>query len=62
MNCKIFEDYLVLYLQTDVLLLADVLEEIRCMTLEYYKFDASTYLSGPVMLVGAMLRTTDVKL
>ena len=34
-----------LYLHTDVLLLADVLESFRNMSLEYYDLDANNFMS-----------------
>ena len=40
-------DYHDLYLQTDVILLADVFEEFRKMSMNYYKLDPLHYYSSP---------------
>ena len=45
---KAMEDYHDLYLKTDILLLADVFEELRNVCLEYYELDACHYFSGPL--------------
>ena len=59
---KAMEDYHDLYLKTDVLLLADVFEELRNVCLEYYELDACHYFSGPLLSWNAMLEMTGAKL
>ena len=59
---KAMEDYHDLYLKTDILLLADVFEELRNVCLEYYELDACHYFSGPLLSWNAMLEMTGAKL
>lgn len=59
---KAMEDYHDLYLKTDILLLADVFEELRNVCLEYYELDACYYFSGPLLSWNAMLEMTGAKL
>jgi hypothetical protein len=44
---KTMKDYHDLYLETDVLLLADVFENFRRTCMENYKLDHAHYVSGP---------------
>ena len=46
-SCRTFKEYHELYLQTDVLLLADVFESFQHTSLEYYGFDPAWYISLP---------------
>ena len=62
MNCKQFEDYMLVYLQTDVLLLADVFQSFRTTSLRYYKLDPANFFSAPGIAWEAPLMVTDVKL
>ena len=62
LNCSSFKDYHVTYLQTDVLLLADVFEQFRKVCLNYYGLDPANYLSAPSIAWDAMLLKTDIKL
>ena len=55
-------EYHDLYLQTDVLLLADVFENFRRTCLEYYKLDPCHYFTSPGLSWDAMLKMTDIKL
>ena len=50
------------YLKTDVLLLCDVFESFRNMTLKTHKLDPAHYFTSPGMTWDAMLRFTGVKL
>lgn len=59
---KAMEDYHDLYLKTDILLLADVFEELRNVCLEYYELDACHYFSSPLLSWNAMLEMTGAKL
>ena len=61
-GCKNFGDYLMLYLKTDVFLLADVFEKCRRLFDQVYGLDPCHYYSAPNILWDAMLKTTKVKL
>ena len=61
-GCRRFKDYHELYLQTDVMLLADVFESFRQTSLEYYGLDPAWYISLPAMAWDAMLKKTNVVL
>jgi RNase P subunit RPR2 len=56
------QEYHDLYLQTDVILLTDVFEEFRKMSLNFYKLDPLHYYSSPGLSWDACLRMTDVSL
>ena len=62
MNCKTFADYHYLYPNCDVLLLADVLENFRDLSLEYYKLDPAHYLTLPSFAWDALLLKTNIQL
>src|SRR5688572_29954288 len=51
-----------LYLECDVTLLADVFEEYRKMSLNYYKLDPLHYVSSPGLSWDACLKMTNVSL
>ena len=55
-NCKTFGDYHDIYLALDVLLLADVFENFRSMSLETYRLDPAHYFTAPGLAWDAMLR------
>ena len=61
-NCANFGDYHDLYLQTDVLLLADVVENFRQTALSTYKLDPVHYLTLPGYSWDALLKFTRVSL
>ena len=61
-GCKNFGDYLMLYLKTDVILLADVLEKCRRLFDQVYGLDPCHYYSAPNISWDAVLKTTEVKL
>ena len=48
------------YVTTDVLLLADVFEKFRDMTLDYYGLDAAHYMTAPGLAWDAALKMSDV--
>lgn len=50
------------YVLTDVLLLADVFERFRDMTLDYYKLDACHYFTSPGLAWDAALKMTGISL
>ena len=55
-------DYHDLYLELDVLLLADVFENFRKICLKNYKLDPAWYLTAPGLSWDAMLKTTKINL
>ncbi len=59
---KTMKDYHDLYLLTDVLLLSDVFENFRDMSMNYYKLDPLHYFTLPGLSFDACLRMTDVEL
>ena len=61
-KCRNIKDYLILYLKTDVLLLADVFESFRETSLSYYKLDPARYLSAPSLSYDALFKFTGIKL
>lgn len=61
-HCTTFEDYLVLYLDCDVLLMADVFESYRDSCLEYYRLDPAHYLTAPSLGWDALLLMTGVEI
>ena len=61
-NIKNMGDYHNLYLQSDILLLADVFENFRKTCLTYYKLDPCHYFTSPGLSWDAMLKMTDIKI
>ena len=59
---KTMKDYHDLYLELDVLLLADVFENFREVCLDNYKLDPAWYLTAPGLSWDAMLKSTGIKL
>ena len=59
---KTMKNYHDLYLELDVLLLADVFENFREVCLDNYKLDPAWYLTAPGLSWDAMLRVTEIKL
>ena len=59
---KTMGEYHVLYLGSDVLLLADVSENFRKTCLQYYKLDPCHYFSRPGLSWNAMLKMTNNEL
>ena len=53
---------MLIYLQTDVLLLADIYESFRKMCLNYYELDPSNYISCPNLSWDAMLLKTGISI
>ena len=56
------KDYHNLYLELDVLLLADVFENFREVCMDNYKLDPAWYLTAPGLSWDAMLKSTGIKL
>ena len=61
-NCKTIEDYLILYLKTDVLHLSDVFETFRNTCLKHYQLDPLWFYTAPGLAWNAMLKMTKVNL
>ena len=59
---KTMKDYHDLYLELDVLLLADVFENFREVCMDNYKLDPAWYLTAPGLSWDAMLKSTGIKL
>ena len=62
MGCKTFLDYHLFYLKTDILLLSDIFENFRKMSMECYDLDPANYISAASLAWDAMLLETNVKL
>ena len=61
-KCQTLQDYHDLYLQTDVLLLADVFENFRKTCLKHYKLDPCHYYTAPGLAWDACLKETKQEL
>jgi hypothetical protein len=61
-NCQNFKDYHDLYLKTDVILLADVFENFRDLSLKTYELDPAQYVSTPSLTWDACLKHTKINL
>jgi len=57
-KCKAFKEYMELYLRCDVLILADVFEAFRDMSMKHYGLDPAHYISSPGLSQDAMLKYT----
>jgi hypothetical protein len=62
MNCQSIEDYLKIYLETDVLLLADCYEMFRSMSLRHFQLDPAKFISTPHLAFHAMLKMTEIEM
>ena len=61
-NCQILRDYHDLYLESDVLLLADVFETFRNLCLRNYKLDPYWYYTAPGLAWDVALKLSKVEL
>jgi len=61
-NCKNIGDYIKIYLETDVLLLTEIFEQFRNVSIKTYKLDPAWYYSTPGMAWDAALSFTKIKL
>ena len=61
-SCNNLGEYLDVYLQADVLILACVFENFRSFSLKYYRLDPCHYFSVPGLSLDAMFRMTGVEL
>ena len=57
-GCKNFGDYLMLYLKTDVIFVADVFEKCRRLFDQVYGLDPCHYYNAPNISWDAMLKKT----
>jgi len=62
MNCRNLEEYLAVYLMSDVLLLADCFENFRRVCQKNFLLDPARFLSLPHLAWNALLLHTNVKL
>ena len=62
LGCKTFKDYHMAYLKCDVILLADVFENMRKASMSFYKLDPASYLTAPGPAWDAMLQQTGMAL
>ena len=61
-ECETLGDFHDIYLETDVLLLADVFENFRKTCLKHYKLDPAHYYTSPGLSWDALLKYTGVNL
>ena len=61
-KCQTLQDYHELYLKTDVLLLADVFENFRKISLKYYKLEPCHYFTLPGLTWDVCLKMTKQEL
>ncbi len=59
-DCRTFQNYHDLYLKTDVVLLADVFENFRDLSMRTYGLDPAHYLTTPSLTWDACLKHTNV--
>ena len=62
MGFKNIREYLICYLQTDILLLNDVFENFRNMIFEKFQLDPVKYISAPSLTKDCCLKHTKVKI
>jgi hypothetical protein len=62
MGCKTLQDYLLIYLDTDVLLLGDCFEKFRQLTMSTFHLDVGKFLTLPHFAYHAMLKQSGVQL
>ena len=62
MKCQTFGDYSKLCCQTDTLLLADVFEAYRDLSLEIYGLDPNYYVTAPSLSIDAMLKMSGAEI
>ncbi|XP_050516351.1 uncharacterized protein LOC126891213 [Diabrotica virgifera virgifera] len=61
-DCKSMSDYAMVYLVSDVLLLADVFENFRKICHKEYNLDPCHYITAPALSWDAMLTYTEIEL
>jgi hypothetical protein len=60
MECQTFANYHDLYLTTDTLLLSDVFENFRHVSMANYRLDPAHYLTTPSLTWDACLKYTNI--
>ena len=60
LDVKHLEEFLEIYLESDVLMLADIFENFRNNCLKYYHLDPANYVSAPSLSYHAMLLLSKV--
>ncbi|GFU18489.1 uncharacterized protein NPIL_697411, partial [Nephila pilipes] len=61
-KCQSLKDYLRLYLDTDVVLLAEVFENFRALSMNYFELDPVRFYTTPSLTWSAGIKTTNVTL
>ncbi|RGB38846.1 hypothetical protein C1646_755162 [Rhizophagus diaphanus] len=61
-GCKTFEDYHMLYLKTDVLILADAFQNFRTVMIDAFRLDPANYITLPSYAFDAAKKITKVEL
>ncbi|GFY22228.1 uncharacterized protein TNCV_3298711 [Trichonephila clavipes] len=61
-NIKTLGEYSDLYVKTDILILADIIEHFRDVCLKTYNLDPAWYFTAPGLSWDAMLKTTKIEL
>jgi hypothetical protein len=61
-HCKTFKDYHDIYLRGNVILLAEVFEKYRDLSIESYGLDPAWYVSGPSFFYNAMMKMCKARL
>ena len=61
-KCETLADFTRIYVQSDVLMLADIFENFRKMGLEHYQLDPAHYYTAPGFSWDALLKATDIEL
>lgn len=62
MDCRTLGDYLLVYLFSDVLLLADCFERFRVLSMAHFQMDVAKFMTLPHFAFHAMLKKTEVSL
>uniref|UniRef100_U9URW3 Uncharacterized protein n=1 Tax=Rhizophagus irregularis (strain DAOM 181602 / DAOM 197198 / MUCL 43194) TaxID=747089 RepID=U9URW3_RHIID len=61
-DCKTFEDYHMLYLKTDVLILADAFQNFRAVMIDAFELNPANYITLPSYAFDVAKKVTKVKL
>jgi hypothetical protein len=61
-GCRTLRDYLLIYLHTDILLLADCFERFRDLSHRFFEMDTAKFLTLPQFAFHAMLKYTGITL
>ena len=61
-GCQNLGEFLEIYLESDILMLADIFENFRNNSLKYYHLDPANFVSSPSLSYHAMLLLSDVEI